>query len=154
MLSRTRLTHSPVCVGQSFVILPSFKCWQTPTIPLPFTARSVAGEVRYTLCPHIPSCRGASPTGRVLPSPQLLLASSFLMARQGQVEGGQRWLAEGDARWGDHTRPIGERHFSPPFMRQSLLEVSKIFPGNTKKHFQASACQVFISPPEAGRRSS
>lgn len=83
--------------------------------------------------------------------PQPPAPAHLLTARPDQVEGGgQRWFAEGDARWGDHTRPTGERHFSPPFMRQSLLEVSKIFPGNTEKHFQASACQVFISPPEMG----
>lgn len=75
--SRTHLTHSPVCVGQSFESPPSFECRQTPTVPLSFAAQSGAGEVRYTLCPHIPSCRGASPPGRVFPSPQLLLTSSL-----------------------------------------------------------------------------
>lgn len=57
--------------------------------------QSVSGwrsEDRHTLCPHIPSGHGASPTGRIT---HTLKASSSLVPRQGQLEGGQRWLAEG-----------------------------------------------------------
>lgn len=43
-------------------------------------------------------------------------SSSSLIPRQGQLEGGQRWLAEGGMqRWGDPTRPKGgEWHPSLP----------------------------------------
>lgn len=122
-------THSSICVGQSFVTLPSFGCQRTPTMPLSLSPTpAVSGwrrEVRYTLCPHIPSCRGASPTGRIPPSPQILLIPHSQAGSIGRV--GRDGLQRGDARWGDPTRPKGGKwHPSPPVRRQSLLEVSEL----------------------------
>lgn len=45
--SHPHSTHSSICVGQSFLTLPSFGCQQTPAIPLSLRAQhkqSVAGE--------------------------------------------------------------------------------------------------------------
>lgn len=102
--------HSPVHEGQSFI---------TPTPQAPnacrlqpfhcFTAQpkqSVAGEVRYTLCPHIPSCHGASPTGRVLPSPQLLLVPR---SQAGSIGGWAEMACRGECKMGRPHQTQGRR---------------------------------------------
>lgn len=119
-------THSPVRVGQSFIT-------STPQLQRPVdSSHSIVSQPN-------PSSQWLEKSGILyvhiyLPAMGLLQlagfspalnSSSSLVPRQGQLEAGQRWLAEGNARWGDPTRPKGgEWHFSPPFMRQSLLEVS------------------------------
>lgn len=107
--------HSPVHVGQSFI---------TPTPQAPnacrlqpfhcFTAQpkqSVAGEVRYTLCPHIPSCHGASPTGRVLPSPQLLVPCS----QAGSIGGWAEMACRGEFKMGRPHQSQGRTAFLSTF---------------------------------------
>lgn len=115
------------------------------------TAQAVSGwrrEVRYTLCPHIPSCHGASPTGRIPPSPQILLIPR---SQAGQLEGGQRWLAEGGCKMGrPHQTQGREWHLSPPFVRQSLLEVSEVFQGNTRNMSKPQLPGVHLSPLRRG----
>lgn len=123
-----------------------------PSIVIHSPTQAVRGwrrEVRYTLCPHIPSCRGASPTGRVPPSPHLLLIPC---SQAGSTGGWAEMTCRGGAIWGDPTR--GEEwHFPPPFMRQSLLEVSEIFQGNTRNISKPPQPGVHLSP-EVGRWSS
>lgn len=83
----------------------------------------------------------------VSPSPQIFLTPR---SQVGSLEGGQRWPAEGDARGEDPTRlEGGEWHLSPPFVRQSLLEVSEIFQGNARNIFKSQLPGVHLSP-EAG----
>lgn len=79
-----------------------------------------------------------------------------LVPRRGQLEGGQRWLAEGAGRkMGIPTQPKGgERHLSPPFKRQSLLEVSEIYQGNARKVSKPQLPSVHLSPLRWGRQSS
>lgn len=121
--------HSPVHEGQSFIT-------PTPQAPMPVdSSHSIVSQPN-------PSSQWLEKSGILyvhiyLPAMGLLQlagfspalnSSSSLVPRQGQLEAGQRWLAEGNARWGDPTRPKGgERHFSPPFMRQSLLESQRSF---------------------------
>lgn len=61
-------------------------------------------EVRYTLCPHIPSCHRTSPKGRIPPA----LGSSHPLIPGRVSERVGRWLAGGRGvlRWEDHTRPL------------------------------------------------
>lgn len=83
------------------------------------------------------------------PSPQILL----IPCSQAGSIGGQAEVAcrGGNARWGDPTRPKGgEWHPSPPFMRQSLLEVSDLSGQHISK---PQLPGVHLSPLRWGRWS-
>lgn len=67
--------------------------------------QSVAGEVRYTLCPHIPSCHGASPPGRVLPSLQLLVP----LSQAGSTGGWAEMACRGECKTGRPHQTQGRR---------------------------------------------
>lgn len=113
-------------------------------------------EVRYTLCPHIPSCHRASPTGRIPPSPQVLLIPRSQAGSRSQVglireRVGRDGLQRGDARWGDPTRPSEKNGTFLHLSRETkLLEVSVIFSGQCEKHIQASAARCSPFPSGAG----
>lgn len=113
-------------------------------------SRAVSGwrrEVRYTLCPHIPSCRRASPTGRIPPSPQFLIPRSQVGSIGGWADGLQR----GDDRWGDpHQTLGGEWHLSPPFRRDKASWRSQRSFRPTQETFPSLSCQVFTFPLWAG----
>lgn len=154
MSSRLHRTHSSICVGQSFVTLPSFGCQRTPTMPLSLSPTpAVSGwrrEVRYTLCPHIPSCRGASPTGRIPPSPQILLIPH---SQAGSTGGWAEMACRGGMQDGETPPdPREENGILLCLLGDKASLRSQSFPGNT---FPSLGCQVFTSPLGGeGRRSS
>lgn len=101
-------TAQSVWVSPSSPPPPRSKCYRLQPFHC-FTAQpkqSVAGEVRYTLCPHIPSCHGASPTGRVLPSPQLLLVPR---CQAGSIGGWAEMACRGECKMGRPHQTQGRR---------------------------------------------
>jgi len=146
---RPHPAHSSTCGGQSFVTLPSVGCQENSShsIITHSPTQAVSGwrrGVRYTLCPHIPSCRGASPTGRIPPSPQTLIPRS----QAGSIGGWAEMACRGGVQDGE----------TPPDPREEngiLLHLfgdkaslrSQIFQGNT---FPSLSCQVFALPLGGG----
>lgn len=88
--SRLHLTHSPVCVGQSFVTLPRFRCQKTPAIHCHSQPNSSSPwlEKSGILYVHIylPAV-GLLQLARFPPAPT---SSASLVPRQGQLEDGPR----------------------------------------------------------------
>lgn len=108
--------HSPVRVGQSFITpishlqMPVDSSHSIVSQPTPSSQWLEKSGILYVHI-YLPAMGFSNWQGSPQPStpPHPLFP--------GRSTGGcQRWLAEGNARWGDPTRPKGgEWHFSPPF---------------------------------------
>lgn len=145
--------HSPVCAGQSFITLPGCKCLRTPAISLSFIAQPNSQwlEKSGILYVHI-----YLPAAGLHQMAEFSQPSVFLTPRSqaGSIRGWAEMARRAGCKIGrPHQTPERRRAYSPPFMRHSLLEVSKELSGQHKKHFQASAAKCSPFPSEAGRRS-
>lgn len=111
------------------------------------TVKWLKKRIRYTLCPHIPSCHRASPTGRIPPSPQLLLIPC---SQAGQLESEQRWMAcRRVCKMGRLHQTLGrEWHLSPPFKRDRASLRSQRFFRATQEMFPSLSCRC--SPFHSG----
>lgn len=104
--------------------LQPIHCQSQPEPSNPWLEKRSRGDPMstYAVLPRGFSNRQDAPTLKASSSP------SQVGSTGGWVE---MACAGGEHKMGIPTRPEGERHLSPPFMRQSLLEVSPIFHGNT-----------------------
>lgn len=100
-------------------------------------------EDRHTLCPHIPSGHGASPTGRI---PHALKPPHHLFLGRVNWKVGRDGLQRGDARWRNPPGPQEENSVFLHLLRDKASWRSQRSIEGTQAMFPSLGCQVFTFP--------